>query len=61
MKKAAIHPKTSGAALGSALGLLIVSVLGSVHGVHLSDAANAAIPGFLATLGAYVAPGSLAQ
>lgn len=51
-----IHPKTSGAALGAALGLLIVSVLGSVHGVNLTSAAQAAIPGFLSTAGAWIVP-----
>ena len=50
------HPKTSGAAVGGALGTLIVSVLGSIHGVNLSDAANAAIPAFLAALGAWFVP-----
>lgn len=51
-----IHPKTSGAALGAALGLLIVSVLGSIHGVNLTSAAQAAIPGFLSTAGAWLVP-----
>ena len=51
-----IHPKTSGAAVGAALGLMIVSVLGSFHGVHLTDEANAAIPGFLASVGAWLVP-----
>lgn len=51
-----IHPKTGGAALGSALGLVIVGVLGSIHGVHLTDVANGAIPAFLSTLGAFLFP-----
>lgn len=51
-----IHPKTGGAALGGSLGLVIVSVLASVHGVHLTPEANAAIPTFLSTLGAFLAP-----
>lgn len=51
-----IHPKTSASALGGALGFLIVAVLDSLHGVNLSTAASAAIPTFLSTLGAYVAP-----
>lgn len=52
-----IHPKTSGAALGGSLGLVIVSVLASVHGVHLTAEANAAIPTFLGTAGAFFVPG----
>lgn len=52
-----IHPKTSAAGLGAALGVVIVSVLSSIHGVHLSAEANAAIPGFLSSLGAWAAPG----
>jgi hypothetical protein len=51
-----IHPKTSGAALGSALGILIVSVLGSIHGIHLTAAADAAIPSFLGALWSYLTP-----
>lgn len=51
-----IHPKTGGAALGSALGLVIVGVLGSINGVHLTDVANGAIPAFLSTLGAFLFP-----
>ena len=53
-----IHPKTSAAAVGGSLGVVIVSVLGSIHGIHLSAEANAAIPTFLSTLGAWLAPGS---
>jgi hypothetical protein len=56
MKATNIHPKTSAAALGGSGGFLIVAILGSVHGVHLSPAADAAIPTFLSTLGAYLAP-----
>lgn len=51
-----IHPKTSGAAVGVALGTLIVSVLGSLHGVHLTSAADAAIPSFLGLLGSWLVP-----
>lgn len=51
-----IHPKTSAAALGGALGLLIVAVLGSIHGVSLSAEANAAIPAFLSALGSWLSP-----
>lgn len=51
-----IHPKTSGAALGSSLGIVIVIVLDSIHGVHLAAGADAAIPGFLSTLGAFLFP-----
>lgn len=54
----AIHPKTSAAGLGAALGVVIVSVLASINGVHLSAEANAAIPAFLASLGAWLAPGA---
>lgn len=51
-----IHPKTSAAALGGSAGIVLVAVLGSIHGVHLSPEANAAIPTFLATLGAFLSP-----
>lgn len=51
-----IHPKTGGAALGAALGTVIVAVLGSIHGIDLTPAANAAIPSFLSTLGAFLTP-----
>lgn len=51
-----IHPKTGGAAIGGALGTVIVTILGSFHGINLSDAANGAIPAFLATLGAWLFP-----
>lgn len=51
-----IHPKTSASAIGGSLGLLIVTVLGSFHGIHLTAAADAAIPMFLSTLGAWLAP-----
>lgn len=51
-----IHPKTSGAGLGVALGVLIVSILGSIHGVHLTPAANAAIPSFLGIVWSYLTP-----
>lgn len=53
-----IHPKTSGAAVGSALGVLIVAVLQSFHGVHLAPELPGAITGFLAILGAWFAPGN---
>lgn len=51
-----LHPKTSAAAVGGAFGVVIVSVLGSIHGVHLSPDANAAIPAFLAALGSWLTP-----
>lgn len=51
-----IHPKTGGAALGAALGTVIVVVLSSIHGVHLASGADAAIPAFLSTLGAFLFP-----
>lgn len=51
-----IHPKTSGAAVGSSLGVLIVAVLGSIHGVHLTASADGAIPAFLGILGAWLVP-----
>ena len=54
-----IHPKTSGAALGTALGILIVAVLDSIHGISLAPELPAAISGFLATLGAFLAPGDV--
>ena len=53
------HPKTSAAAVGGALGTVIVSVLASINGVHLSAEANAAIPAFLSALGAWLAPGDM--
>lgn len=51
-----IHPKTALAAVLSSLGVVIVAVLASIHGVHLSAEANAAIPAFLGVLGAYLGP-----
>lgn len=53
---AGIHPKTSGAALGGALGVVITGVLHSIHGVHLAPELDAAIPAFLSTLLAYLSP-----
>lgn len=53
-----IHPKTSGAALGGSLGVLMVAVLQSISGVHMSPELPAAITGFLSILGAYFAPAS---
>ena len=51
-----IHPKTSGAAVGVALGALIVTILGSIHGVHLTAADNAAIPSFLGIFVSWLVP-----
>lgn len=51
-----IHPKTSAAALGGALGLVVVGVVDSLHGVTLAPELSAAIPTFLSTLGAFLAP-----
>lgn len=51
-----IHPKTALASVFGSLGVLIVAVLASIHGVHLSAEANAAIPAFLAAFGAWLAP-----
>ena len=51
-----IHPKTSGAAVGTALGILIVAVLHSVPGIHLQPEADAAIPSFLGVLAAWLTP-----
>lgn len=51
-----VHPKTGGAAVGVALGSLIVAVLNSIHGVHLTDQAAAAIPSFLSLIGAWIVP-----
>lgn len=48
------HPKTSGAAVGASLGTVIVSILASIHGIHLTPEANAAIPTFLALLGSFL-------
>lgn len=55
-----IHAKTAGASLGAAAGLLIVSILGSIHGVHLTPEANAAIPSFLAALTSWLVPSATA-
>lgn len=52
----AIHPKTTGAGLGAAIGTVIVSVLGSIHGVHLSAADNGGIVAALSVVLAYFAP-----
>ena len=49
-----LHPKTSAAAVGGSLGVVIVSVLGSIHGMNLSPEANAAIPAFLSALGSWL-------
>ena len=51
-----IHPKTSGAALGGALGSLIDGILASIHGVHLTAETYAAIPTFLSILGSWLIP-----
>jgi hypothetical protein len=53
-----IHPKATGAGLGGALGVLIAAVLHSISGVHLTAEAYAAIPTFLSTVFAYLAPSS---
>lgn len=52
-----IHPKVSGAAVGAALGVLIVAIIHSIPGVHLAAEADAAIPSFLSLLGAWLIPG----
>lgn len=54
-----VHPKTSGASLGGSLGLVIVAVLESIRGVHIVPELAAAIPSFLATLGAFLSPGNV--
>ena len=51
-----IHPRTGAAAVGGALGVVIVSVLASINGIHLTPEANAAIPSFLALLGSWLSP-----
>jgi hypothetical protein len=55
-----IHPKTSAAAIGASLGVVIVGVLESIHGVHLTGELTAAIPALLSSLGSWLAPGSAA-
>lgn len=51
-----LHPKTSAAVVGGSLGVVIVSVLSSIHGIHLSPEANAAIPTFLSAIGSWFTP-----
>lgn len=53
-----IHPKTSGAGVGVAFGVLIVAILASIHGVHLTPEANAAIPSFLGITLSWLTPSS---
>jgi len=52
-----IHPKAGGAALGGTVGVLVVAIIDSFHGVHLDPALPAAISAFTAALGAFLAPG----
>lgn len=51
-----IHPKVALGSVFGAFGVVLVTVLGSVHGIHLSAAANGAIPTFLTLLGGWLAP-----
>jgi hypothetical protein len=51
-----IHPKTSGAAIGTATGALLTAILQSIHGVHLSGEIYSAITGFLGIVVAWLAP-----
>ncbi len=51
-----IHPKTAGAAIGSALGVLLLAIVQTLHGVHLPQGVTDAIAAFLPIVGAYLAP-----
>lgn len=51
-----IHPKTSGAAVGSALGVVIDGILHSIHGVHLAPELYGAIPTFLGLVLSWFVP-----
>lgn len=53
-----IHPKTAGAGLGAAIGTILVSILASIHGVHLSSADNGGIVAALSVILAWFAPAS---
>jgi hypothetical protein len=51
-----IHPKTSGAALGVSLGVILDAILHSLHGVHLDPSVYGAIPGFLGIVTSWLSP-----
>lgn len=51
-----VYPKATLAAVGGTLGVLIAAVLASIHGLGLAPPVYAAIPAFLSTLGAWLAP-----
>lgn len=51
-----IHPKTGGAAIGAALGVLLVAIANAIHGVAIPQGVTDAISAFLPVLGAYLAP-----
>lgn len=56
----AIHPKTGGAAIGGAVGTVIVGILETIP-VHIAAALAAGIPALLSSLGAFLAPAKGAQ
>lgn len=51
-----IHPKTAGASIGGALGTILVNILNSIHGVHLSPSVGGGIAAFLAIALAWLTP-----
>lgn len=51
-----IHPKTGGAAIGAAAGILLVAIANTIHSVHVPYTVADAIGAFLPVVGAYLTP-----
>lgn len=51
-----IHPKTSGATFGGALGILIGAILHSIPGVHLVPEVYLAIPAAVSAFVSWLTP-----
>lgn len=51
-----IHPKTGGAAIGGAVGVLLVAIANSIHHVHIPGGVADAFLALLPIVGAYLTP-----